>query len=93
MVIPAAYHSAKSHSGIDEGDEVDSIISGTIKTAVDANIDLGLDGLDEDSIHGLKIISRGTAILLLFVYIAYLVFQVGVLRACGSEAFLTAIAP
>ena len=62
-----------------------------VASAIEILEDVGLDGLDEDSIHGLKIISRGTAILLLFVYIAYLVFQVGVLRACGSEAFLTAI--
>ncbi|RPD66481.1 calcium/proton exchanger [Lentinus tigrinus ALCF2SS1-7] len=75
LVIPAAYHSAKSHSGLGGDDGVDTVINGTIKAAVDAKIDLGLDNLDADSIHGLKIISRGTAILLLLVYIAYLVFQ------------------
>lgn len=50
LVIPAAYHSAKSHTG---------------------------DGSDLENIYadGLKIISRGTAILLLMVYIAYLYFQ------------------
>lgn len=32
--------------------------------------------LGEDIEDGLRIISRGTAILLLLVYIAYLVFQV-----------------
>ena len=41
-----------------------------------ARNELGLDSLDADSLQGLKIISRGTAILLLLVYIAYLVFQV-----------------
>jgi len=31
--------------------------------------------IDSDSERGLKVISRGTAILLLMVYIAYLIFQ------------------
>ncbi|KAI0707773.1 calcium/proton exchanger [Earliella scabrosa] len=74
LVIPAAYHSAKSHSG---GMDNDSPVNGTIITAIDSRmkVELGLDSLDADSIHGLKIISRGTAILLLFVYLAYLYFQ------------------
>ena len=56
----------------------DSPVNGTIITAIDSRmkVELGLDSLDADSIHGLKIISRGTAILLLFVYLAYLYFQV-----------------
>ncbi|TFK94786.1 calcium/proton exchanger [Polyporus arcularius HHB13444] len=74
LVIPAAYHSAKSHSG-GLGDEVGTVINGTIKAAVDSTIDTGLGGLDADGAHGLKIISRGTAILLLFVYVVYLIFQ------------------
>ena len=46
--------------------------------------------LDEKSNHGLRIISRGTAILLLFVYMAYLYFQVRTCRCfvvypCGID--------
>ncbi|KAI0807772.1 calcium/proton exchanger [Fomes fomentarius] len=71
LVIPAAYHSAKSHSGgLDNGPG-----NGTVVTALDNTIGLGLETLDADSLHGLKIISRGTAILLLGVYIVYLFFQ------------------
>ena len=44
--------------------------------AMDPRSELGLQLLDETSIEGLKTISRGTAILLLIVYIAYLIFQV-----------------
>ena len=43
---------------------------------MDPRSELGLELLDESSLEGLKIISRGTAILLLLVYIAYLFFQV-----------------
>ncbi|KAI0748486.1 calcium/proton exchanger [Daedaleopsis nitida] len=72
LVIPAAYHSAKSHSGgLGDGPSTNQ----TIITAIGQHIELGLDTLDENSIQGLKIISRGTAILLLIVYIAYLYFQ------------------
>ncbi|KAL1709697.1 Sodium/calcium exchanger protein-domain-containing protein [Schizophyllum commune] len=46
LVIPAAYHSVKSQSG-----------------------------LDSETQNGILIISRGTAILLLGVYVAYLYFQ------------------
>ena len=38
--------------------------------------ELGLEMLDENSYEGLKTISRGTAIILLLVYVAYLFFQV-----------------
>lgn len=65
LVIPAAYHSAKTRGGIDDGD-------GLLR-----NLQI-VDGsdLDDRANYGLKIISRGTAILLLLVYIAYLRFQV-----------------
>ncbi|KIP12345.1 hypothetical protein PHLGIDRAFT_113821 [Phlebiopsis gigantea 11061_1 CR5-6] len=64
LVIPAAYHSAKSRGGIDDSD-------GLYHTwqVVDGS------DLDDKSNYGLRIISRGTAILLLGVYIAYLYFQ------------------
>ncbi|KAI1794683.1 calcium/proton exchanger [Ganoderma leucocontextum] len=73
LVIPAAYHSSKSHAGLDTNG---TAIAMPVMNAVEkARIELGLDSLDADSYEGLKIISRGTAILLLLVYIAYLVFQ------------------
>ncbi|KAI0780581.1 calcium/proton exchanger [Trametes elegans] len=67
LVIPAAYHSAKAHSG--------GLVNGTSNALEGLAPEYGLDGLDAGSVHGLKIISRGTAILLLIVYIAYLYFQ------------------
>ena len=65
LVIPAAYHSAKSRGGMDDSD-------GLYHTwqVVDGS------DLDDKSNYGLRIISRGTAILLLGVYMAYLYFQV-----------------
>ncbi|KAI9065379.1 calcium/proton exchanger [Trametes sanguinea] len=74
LVIPAAYHSAKSHAGGVEGGVNATSIAPVIR-ALDPENDLGLSGLDAGGVHGLKIISRGTAILLLLVYIAYLIFQ------------------
>ncbi|KAI0822743.1 calcium/proton exchanger [Trametes gibbosa] len=71
LVIPAAYHSAKAHTGgLEGGANVTSIAP--IISQLDPKLELGLDA---GSAHGLKIISRGTAILLLLVYIAYLYFQ------------------
>jgi len=62
LVIPAAYHSAKHAISPDNGHLV-------------ALTDPLLSDLDDDAQKGLVIISRGTAILLLGVYIAYLIFQ------------------
>ncbi|TBU35627.1 calcium/proton exchanger [Dichomitus squalens] len=73
LVIPAAYHSAKSHGGVDTN--VTDIAVPGIDAFNKAQMELGLGSLDSDAYYGLKIISRGTAILLLFVYIAYLIFQ------------------
>ncbi|OSD08505.1 calcium/proton exchanger [Trametes coccinea BRFM310] len=74
LVIPAAYHSAKSHAG-GVGGGVNATAIAPVIRALDAESDLGLSGMDAGGVHGLKIISRGTAILLLLVYIAYLIFQ------------------
>ncbi|KAI0672865.1 calcium/proton exchanger [Trametes maxima] len=73
LVIPAAYHSSKTHSGLDGGVNATSIAP--VIAQLDPKLELGLDGMDAGGLHGLKIISRGTAILLLLVYIAYLIFQ------------------
>ncbi|KAH9945812.1 calcium/proton exchanger [Epithele typhae] len=73
LVIPAAYHSAQSHGGIDAPANTTSIAH--LVRSMDPKGDLGLELLDESSLQGLKIISRGTAILLLIVYMAYLLFQ------------------
>nr|VWO97935.1 PLA2 protein [Ganoderma boninense] len=72
LVIPAAYHSSKSH-GVDSNGTADAL---SVNDALEkARLELGLDRLDAGSYEGLKVISRGTAILLLLMYIAYLVFQ------------------
>ncbi|KAH9001114.1 Calcium/proton exchanger [Lactarius akahatsu] len=62
LVIPAAYHSAKHVIAPGDGKLL-------------AMTDPLISDLDEDGQKGLLIISRGTAILLLGVYIAYLIFQ------------------
>ncbi|KAF9469298.1 Sodium/calcium exchanger protein-domain-containing protein [Collybia nuda] len=63
LVIPAAYHSTQTTPGGPDGQStVASIIS-------------GFSDLDPSGKAGLLVISRGTAILLLGVYITYLFFQ------------------
>lgn len=66
LVIPAAYHASKHINSPTKG--------GSLATMNSHNAVLYPD-LDEDGQRGLKYISRGTAILLLGVYVAYLFFQ------------------
>jgi len=63
LVIPAAYHASKH------------VISPVKGGAMATMSNVLYPDLDERSQRGLLIISRGTAILLLGVYIAYLIFQ------------------
>ncbi|KAK0463579.1 Sodium/calcium exchanger protein-domain-containing protein [Desarmillaria tabescens] len=67
LIIPAAYHSVKST-------DLFSIGGSASESATVSFIDDRID-LDPAGRNGLLIISRGTAILLLGVYIAYLYFQ------------------
>jgi Ca2+:H+ antiporter len=67
LVIPAAFHSSKLSKHADSGS------LGYFKLAGDTTS----FGPDPTGQNGLLIISRGTAILLLAVYAAYLWFQVG----------------
>ncbi|KAH9005318.1 Calcium/proton exchanger [Lactarius hatsudake] len=62
LVIPAAYHSAKHVVVPGDGNLL-------------AMTDPLISDLDKEGQKGLLIISRGTAVLLLGVYIAYLIFQ------------------
>jgi len=62
-VIPAAYHTTKN---------VSSPVDGGLVAAIGSP---SLSDLNDNAQRGLLIISRGTAILLLGVYIAYLFFQ------------------
>jgi Ca2+:H+ antiporter len=66
LVIPAAYHASKHI--------ISPVKGGSVATMNSYNAVLHPD-LDEDGQRGLKYISRGTAILLLGVYVAYLFFQ------------------
>jgi len=61
LVIPAAYRSSKLPSSSLSGDSLNKFISS--------------DGVSDETNTGLMIISRGTAIVLLFVYASYLYFQ------------------
>ncbi|KAG5654139.1 hypothetical protein H0H81_007191 [Sphagnurus paluster] len=63
LVIPAAYHSTQANNGHFGGNSAKSFI------------DEWVSDLDPSAEAGLLIISRGTAILLLGVYVAYLFFQ------------------
>ena len=67
LVIPAAYHSAKSHESSDDADLTRFVAQDVIVDGTD---------LEQAYENGLKTISRGTSILLLAVYVAYLWFQV-----------------
>jgi Ca2+/H+ antiporter len=66
LVIPAAYHSAKTGEQHNAGKFGFSLFDNN-DPATD------LDPIDQ---HGLLTISRGTALLLLAVYVVYLFFQV-----------------
>ncbi|KAG7448245.1 Calcium/proton exchanger [Guyanagaster necrorhizus] len=68
LIIPAAYHSVKSNS------DLFSIGGSASESPSLSYIDNRID-LDPAGMNGLLIISRGTAVLLLGVYIAYLYFQ------------------
>jgi len=63
LVIPAAYHASKNF-------EAEPFNNGTIPIYKG-----GPPNPDDGSLQGLLTISRGTAILLLLIYIAYLFFQ------------------
>ncbi|EMD38179.1 hypothetical protein CERSUDRAFT_82422 [Gelatoporia subvermispora B] len=71
LVIPAAYHSAALQD-TNKGSGLQTAVAKML--ALDGQIFDGTDVVD-DATRGLRIISRGTAMILLFVYIAYLVFQ------------------
>jgi Ca2+:H+ antiporter len=63
-VIPAAYHGAKHTSRPRNAKQLMPTSAGPL-----------IGNLDDNSQEGLLTISRGTAVLLLAVYIVYLVFQ------------------
>jgi Ca2+:H+ antiporter len=62
-VIPAAYHAAK---------RVDSSV---VRDFMAAKGDGSIPDLNDKAQRGLLVISHGTAVLLLGVYLAYLIFQ------------------
>jgi len=65
LVIPAAYHSNQEHPS--KPLSVEGALSALMETDAPSG--------GERSREGLLLISRGTAIILLFVYVCYLVFQ------------------
>lgn len=69
LVIPAAYHSAKVRN-LCEHNATSNATFALNNTVIDGS------DLDEGDENGLLFISRGTALLLLFVYVGYLIFQV-----------------
>ena len=66
LVIPAAYHASK---------DMTSPVKGGGVVAMNSHDTALYPELDEDGQRGLKYISRGTAVLLLGLYAAYLIFQ------------------
>lgn len=65
LVIPAAYHSNQQHPSKPLS------VEGALSALMDTDAPTG----NERSREGLLLISRGTAIILLIVYVSYLVFQ------------------
>ncbi|KAF8759788.1 Calcium proton exchanger [Rhizoctonia solani] len=64
LVIPAAYHSSQQHPS-----------NPPVPNAISALMETDAPGGNERSHNGLLLISRGTAIVLLIVYVSYLYFQ------------------
>ncbi|KAF8709393.1 Calcium proton exchanger, partial [Rhizoctonia solani] len=64
LVIPAAYHSSQQHPS-----------NPPVPNAISALMGTDAPGGNERSHNGLLLISRGTAIVLLIVYVSYLYFQ------------------
>lgn len=75
LIIPAAYHSVKANTSL-LGDSLGMNNFRGLESSNNIWLDLDPAGLD-----GLLIISRGTAILLLGMYIAFLFFQVGAIAS------------
>lgn len=71
MVIPAAYFASGQNKDGLEGTAFSKVWS-----VLNNTNDHGLSTIEGRYKDGLLIISRGTAILLLFVYVSYLIFQV-----------------
>lgn len=72
LVLPAAYHSSKWKDQIPFGNGEE--ITKELLTSFSGSD--GVTPVRDPAKSGLLTISRGTAILLLFVYVAYLFFQV-----------------
>ncbi|KIY50764.1 calcium/proton exchanger, partial [Fistulina hepatica ATCC 64428] len=66
LIIPAAFFNYSNGKGV-PGENIGADTSSTLEV---------VDIVDEDTQHGLLLISRGTALLLLGVYVAYLYFQI-----------------
>ncbi|CAE7183187.1 unnamed protein product [Rhizoctonia solani] len=64
LVIPAAYHSSQQHPS-----------KPPVPNAISALMETDAPGGNDLSHEGLLLISRGTAVILLIVYISYLFFQ------------------
>jgi len=76
LVIPAIYNLSQIYNDADG-----SAISRVSTALTGAGNHEVLSGLEQNFKHRFLIVSRGTAIVLLFVYVAYLFFQVTI-RLC-----------
>ena len=76
LVIPAAYNSVKSPSGSLFADPLNTTTAIGAAGSTSLSLNSSQPGIDPERINGLLTISRGTAVLLLGVYVAYLYFQV-----------------
>lgn len=81
LVIPAAYYASRNNNGLPP-----NALSKVWSTLNNTGASDSLSSVEQRYHDGLLVISRGTAILLLLVYVAYLVFQL------KTHAFLFAAA-
>lgn len=76
LIIPAAYNSVKSPSGSLFADPLNTTTAIGAAGSTSLSFNSSQPDIDPERISGLLTISRGTAVLLLGVYVAYLYFQV-----------------
>lgn len=74
LIIPAAYHSARADSNPSDEYTVTPSANATLHIA-SSSVEQ-IHDMDKQGQKGLLTISRGTALLLLATYVAYLIFQV-----------------